>query len=113
LIDEAGETIELGTLDICRPLIAGRHREHHHLLHARTRYPEMARCRPFTHAAPTREADLPVKFHAENTPPSLQTERAKVAKFYSARSKTSPPLPWLTFALTFSTGSLNQQYKNA
>jgi hypothetical protein len=28
----------------------------------------MARCHPFAHAAPTREADLPVKFHAENTP---------------------------------------------
>jgi hypothetical protein len=28
----------------------------------------MVRCRPFTHAAPTREADLPVKFHAKNTP---------------------------------------------
>ena len=25
-----------------------------------------------------------------------------MAKFYSARSKTIPPLPWLTFALTFS-----------
>lgn len=28
----------------------------------------MVRCRPFAHAASTREADLPVKFHAENTP---------------------------------------------
>jgi len=28
----------------------------------------MARCRTFTHTTPTREADLPVKFHAENTP---------------------------------------------
>ena len=25
-----------------------------------------------------------------------------MAKFYSARSKTIPPLPWLTFALPFS-----------
>jgi integrase/recombinase XerD len=25
-----------------------------------------------------------------------------VAKFYSARSKTIPPLPWQTFALPFS-----------
>jgi hypothetical protein len=35
-------------------------------------------------------------------PPSLSPERAKVAKFYSARSKTIPPLPWQTFALPFS-----------
>jgi hypothetical protein len=30
-------------------------------------------------------------------PPSLLTERAKVAEFYSAGSGTIPPLPWLTF----------------
>jgi putative transposase len=35
-------------------------------------------------------------------PPSLSPERAKVAKFYSARSKTISPLPWQTFALPFS-----------
>jgi hypothetical protein len=35
-------------------------------------------------------------------PPSLSPEKAKVAKFYSARSKTIPPLPWQTFALPFS-----------
>jgi LacI family fructose operon transcriptional repressor len=29
-----------------------------------------------------------------------------VAKFYSARSKTIPPLPWQTFALPFSEGVL-------
>ena len=37
-------------------------------------------------------------------PPSLSPERAKVAKFYSARSRIIPPLPWQTFALPFSTG---------
>ena len=35
-------------------------------------------------------------------PPPLSPERAKVAKFYSARSKTIPPLLWQTFALPFS-----------
>ncbi len=35
-------------------------------------------------------------------PPSPSPERAKVAKFYYARSKTIPPLPWQTFALPFS-----------
>lgn len=35
-------------------------------------------------------------------PPFLSPERAKVAKFYSARSKTIPPLPWQTFAQPFS-----------
>ncbi|ALI56890.1 mobile element protein [Celeribacter marinus] len=68
LIDEAGEPVQLGPLDLRRSLISGRDRKHHHLRHARTRYPKMVRCRPFAHAAPTREADLPVKFHAENTP---------------------------------------------
>ena len=37
-------------------------------------------------------------------PPSLSPERAKVAKFYSARSKTIPPLPWQNCALPFSQG---------
>lgn len=45
-----------------------------YLRHAHTRYPKMVRCRPFAHAASTREADLPVKFHAENTP-ALPTNR--------------------------------------
>lgn len=43
-------------------------------------------------------------------PPSLSPERAKVAKFYSARSKTIPPLPWQTFALPFS--AVYSQYKS-
>ena len=68
LINEAGEAIKFGPPDLRRPLIAGWHREHHHLLHARTRYPEMAGGLPFAHPAPTREADLPIKFYAENTP---------------------------------------------
>ena len=34
--------------------------------------------------------------------PSLLPDRAKVAKFYSARSEIITPLPWPTFALTFS-----------
>jgi hypothetical protein len=37
-------------------------------------------------------------------PPSLLTERAKVAEFYSAGSGTIPPLPWLTFPPPFSAG---------
>ena len=60
LINEAGEAIKFGPLDICRSLISGRDRKHHHLLHARARNPEMASCHPFAHAAPTREADLQI-----------------------------------------------------
>jgi hypothetical protein len=60
LINEAREPVQLGPLDICRSLIAGRDRKHHHLLNACTRYPEMACCRPFAHTAPTREADLQI-----------------------------------------------------
>ena len=62
------------TLDLRRSLILLRDRKHHHVRHARTRNPEMASGLSFAHAAPTREADLPVKFHAENTP-SLPTNR--------------------------------------
>ena len=80
LINEARETIELGPLDIRRALVAGRDREHHHLLHARTRYPEMARCRTFTHAPTTREAHLPVKFHAENTPALPENRKGQSGK---------------------------------
>ena len=60
LVDEAGETIQLGPLDLRRSLITGRDRKHHHLLHARTRDPEMAGGLPFAHTAPTREADLQI-----------------------------------------------------
>ena len=35
-------------------------------------------------------------------PPSLSPERAKVADFYADRSGIIPPLPWKTFAPTFS-----------
>ena len=40
-------------------------------------------------------------------PPSLLTERAKVAEFYSAGSGTIPPLPWLTFPPPLSSGDLD------
>ena len=56
----ADNLIKYMPLDICRSLISGRDRKHHHLLHARARNPEMARCHPFAHAAPTREADLQI-----------------------------------------------------
>ncbi len=35
-------------------------------------------------------------------PPSLKTERAKLADFYAARSEAIPPLPWQTFPPPFS-----------
>ena len=54
---------------------------------------------PFAPAFAARKAHLSIKFHAENPPPSLSPERAKVARFCSARSRTIPPLPWQTFAL--------------
>ena len=60
LINEAGEAVQLRPFDPRRSLITGRYRKHHHLLHACTRYPEMARCHPFAHTAPTREADLQI-----------------------------------------------------
>lgn len=63
LVDEASEAIEFGPLDLSRSLISKRNRKAHHLLHARPRYPKVdCRC-AFTHAAPTRETDLPIEFH--------------------------------------------------
>ena len=60
LVDEVGEPVQLGPLDLRRSLITGRDRKHHHLLHARTRNPEMASGLSFAHTAPTREADLQI-----------------------------------------------------
>lgn len=57
-VDKASEAIALWPLDLNRSLITGWCRTQHHLRHARTQYPKMAHCRPFTHAAPTCEADL-------------------------------------------------------
>ncbi|AGI71613.1 hypothetical protein OA238_c14680 [Octadecabacter arcticus 238] len=68
LINEAGKASKLGPLDLRSSLISGRNRKAHHLLHARARYPKMNGCCSFAHATSTCEADLSVKFHAENTP---------------------------------------------
>jgi len=40
----------------------------------------MARCRTFTHAPTTREAHLPVKFHAENTPALPENRKGQSGK---------------------------------
>jgi hypothetical protein len=37
--------------------------------------------RATTHAITTRNTNLAIQFHGENPPPSLKTERAKVAEF--------------------------------
>ena len=63
LINKACEAIQLGPLDICRSPVTRRYGKLHDLLHARARYPKMNCCRSFAHAAPTRETDLPIKFH--------------------------------------------------
>ena len=60
LVDEAGEPVQLGALDRSRSLISGWDRKAHHLVHARTRNPKVARCRSLAHAATPREADLQV-----------------------------------------------------
>jgi peptidoglycan/LPS O-acetylase OafA/YrhL len=60
LVDEAGEPVQLGALDRSRSLISGWDRKAHHLVHARTRNPKVARCRSLAHAAKPREADLQV-----------------------------------------------------
>jgi len=61
LIDEAGEPEQIGPFDQRRSLIPAWDRKHHLLLQARTRHPEMARCRSFAHTAPTREANFRYK----------------------------------------------------
>jgi hypothetical protein len=68
LVNKAGKAIQFGPFDLGRPLISGRDRKAHHLLHARRRYPKMKSCSSFAHAVTARKAHLPIKFHAENTP---------------------------------------------
>ena len=63
LVDEARECIQPGPLDLSRSLISGRDRKAHHLLHARPRYPKMARRFAFAHATPTRKANLQIQIH--------------------------------------------------
>jgi len=63
LIDEASESVQLRPLDTCCSPVTGRYGKLHDLLHAPARYPRMNCCRSFAHAAPTRETDLPIKFH--------------------------------------------------
>jgi hypothetical protein len=68
LVNDLGEAVQLRPLDRRRPPIPRRSRKAQHLLHAVARNPEMTRRSAFTHAVPTRETDLPIKFHGENTP---------------------------------------------
>jgi hypothetical protein len=81
LIDDLGETIQLGSLDLGFAPIARRNRKTQHLPHALARYPKMTRRRAATHAITTGNTNLAIQFHGENPPPSLKTERAKVAEF--------------------------------
>ena len=60
LVDETSKSVQLGSLDRSRSLISGWDRKAHHLVHARTRNPKVARCRSLAHAATPREADLQV-----------------------------------------------------
>jgi hypothetical protein len=60
LVDETSKSVQLRSLDRSRSLISGWDRKAHHLVHARTRNPKVARCRPLAHAATPREADLQV-----------------------------------------------------
>lgn len=84
-----------------RSLRTRRDRKHHLSLQARSRYPEMARCRPFADAALTREVNLQKYIHDQNVPPFLQTAKDKVV-IYDTNSATDTPLPWHTLALPFS-----------
>ena len=80
LVNEAGKAIQFGSLDLGRPLISGRDRKAHHLLHARTRYPKMKSCSSFAHAVTARKAHLPIKFHAENIPALPVTSKGQSGK---------------------------------
>jgi hypothetical protein len=60
LINETGEPVQLGPLDLRRSLVAGRDRKLHHLLYAATGYSKMRRSLTFAHAASTCEASLQI-----------------------------------------------------
>ena len=101
LLDDLGEPVQLRPPDRCGSPASRRHREAQHLLRALARDPEKTRRLTLAHAVPTGQTDLPIKLHGENTPPSPQPERAKVADFYAARCEPVPPLPWSTLAPPF------------
>jgi hypothetical protein len=47
-------------------------------------------------------AHLQIQFHGENPQALPSNEKAKVADFYAARDRTTPPLPWPSIAPPFS-----------
>ena len=47
-------------------------------------------------------AHLQIQFHGENPQALPSKEKAKVADFYAARDRTTPPLPWPSIAPPFS-----------
>lgn len=89
-VDKASEAIALWPLDLNRLLITGWCRTQHHLRHARTQYPKMTHCRPFTHAAPTCEADLFVKVYAEITPALRANTKGQSGKVLLCPQQDTP-----------------------
>ena len=101
-VDDLGEPVQLRPFDRHRPTVTRRRRECQNLLDGAPRYVEMARCSACAHAVGTSQTNLPVQFHGVNLQalPALSM-KGKVDGFYSARSRTIPPLPWPNFAPPF------------
>ena len=51
-------------------------------------------------------AHLQIQFHGENPQALPSKEKAKVADFYAAHDRTTPPLPWPSIAPPFSASSI-------
>ena len=108
LVDKAGKAIQLRPLDLrCAP-IPWRDRKARDLLHARPRNPKVNSCRTRAHPAPKRETDLPVKFHAENTPALPVTRKGQSGKVLLCPQQDYPA----TSVANFRTAVLNFGWYN-
>ena len=105
-IDDLGKPIQLRPFDLGLAPVAGRHRKRQHLADAVARYPEMQCSSSRAHAVSTRQTDLPVKFHGENTPTLPVTRKGKSGRLLRRPQPDHPAAPVADFV----TDGLTQGY---
>ena len=104
LVDESGESIELGTAHRGRAPVPRRNAELEHLPHALARDTEMARRRALAHPVPARQTYLAIQLHGVNPPALPVTGKGRhTGRVSLRRDGNIPPLPWSSFAPPFAT----------
>ena len=103
-IDDLGEPIQLGPLDLGLPPIARWHREAQHLPHAVARDTKMTRRLAPAHPVPTGQADLPIQIHGENAPALPVARKGKSGRLLRRPQRDHPAATVADFRTGVHTG---------